>query len=749
MSSYTANSQALIFALILPSTLCSISHAQTKPIVEEVVVTAQKREQSLQDVPLSVSVFDGESLLDAGVSDLQSLETVEPTISIRASTDESRGASIRIRGVGTSGNNPGLEGSVGVFLDDVYLSRSGIAMNDLVDIEKIEVLRGPQGTLFGKNTSSGALVITTKKPEFEVGGKIRASYGSYDSFTTSGTLTGPLLDNRVAGRISFSHNQADGQIEDLNTGKEFNNRDRQTLRGQLLVTPQDSLEVRLIGDIGKKDERCCASPYSTHGPRQTNIEQSGGTTTSSDPFDREIAINGDHLNSTDEHGISADVRWNQGDFQLTSISSYRSYEYEIVTDGDRSDVDIVNTNVDTEIDTYTQEFRIQHTTESVDWMAGVYLFSEDILDMSQSLYGADTGNYFASFTPNPDAQQMIRDSYIEGEGALSNKLEQEATGWSIFTHNRFIVSENLDIDFGVRYNEEKKEGGGTFVSQSTSLCQQTGGLRSLAIICPVPDFNTDVDYEAVTGTLKFSYALSDSMRIFGGYSRGFKSGGINLNRAAGSSNFEFDPETADSFEVGGKFELFDRRVRLNVTGYLAKFDDYQLNTFDGTTTIVSNEAGVKSEGFEIDILAALTQGLFLTGGVAYNDSYYTDDTVDPNLAGKQLSNAPKWTATTGLSYQHQLGASMKLIGDLNVRYQEGVNTGSDLAPEKYQSDYAVVNMQIGAGNIDDEWKVIFWGRNIFDKDYYAVVIDAPGQAGSYHAFLGAPAMFGVSLEFSL
>lgn len=739
-----------VSVLALGSVLgAAMASAQSAPVVEEVVVTAQKRDQSLQDVPLSVNVFDGRSLQSSGVDDLGALELVEPTVMIRASTDESRGASIRIRGVGTSGNNTGLEGSVGVFLDDVYLSRSGIAMNDLIDIEKIEVLRGPQGTLFGKNTSSGALVITTRKPTFENEAALRLSYGNYNARNVAGTVSGALGET-VAGRLTVSTNLRDGQIEDVNTGREYNDRDRQTLRGQLLISASDALDIRLIADKGRKDERCCASPYSVYGPRQAGILATGGTTASEDPFDRKIAIDGDHRNKTDEAGLSADLRWQGEDFSLASISSFREYDYKIVTDGDRSDVDIVNTTVDAEINTATQEFRIQGANPFVDWMAGVYLFSERISDDSQSLYGADTGDFFATFTANAGAQNTIRASYTEGDGAIVNHFSQKARGWSIFTHNRFFVSENIDVDFGLRYNKERKEGGGRFVSRSTALCAQTGGLRQLAILCPVPDFDARVDYEKVTGTLKASYRLAEGAQLYAGYSRGFKAGGINLSRAAGLSSFEFDPEIADSYEIGGKFELLNRRVRLNMAAYQAEFEDFQLNTFDGVTTIVSNEAGVKSDGFEVDLTAALAQGIFLTVGAAYNDSRYTSDTVDTNLARRQISNAPKWTATTGISYARPLnGTNLMVRANANVRYQQGVNTGSDLDEEKYQPDYSVANLQFGLGSVDESWEVSLWGRNVFDEEYFAVVIDAPGQSGSYHAFLGQPATYGITLDLRL
>lgn len=715
--------------------------------IERIEVTAQKRVQSIQEVPIALSAFNGNELVEAGVIRFQDLENVDPSLTIRTATDESRGSSIRIRGVGTTGNNNGLESSVGVFIDGVYLSRAGMAMNDLMDIERVEILRGPQGTLFGKNTTSGALSITTKLPEFDYGAEVGITYGSENNQKIKGSVTGALLDDQVAGRFSFTHNTKDGQIDDVNSGKTYNDIDRWTTRGQLLFTPQDDVSVRVIADYSEKEENCCASPYLQYGDKQKIIEALGGTTASDDPYDRLIAINGEHYNEATNYGISAELTWDFNNLSFTAISSFRNYSYDVETDGDRSDLDIVNSTISSKTETITHELRLQGESGMMNWMGGAYYFSEDIKDLSDSLYGSDTGAFVSNLAPlPPPIKAFVISTYTEGGGATLNDFYQKTDGWALFTHNDFSLTETLTLTAGLRYNSESKQGGGKFTSDSSALCGHPK-LGKLGLICPVEDFESDIKYEEVTGTLKMSYQLSGNAMIFGGYSRGFKAGGINLNRDAAKSDFEFLPETVDSWELGLKSDLLDDLIRFNVSTYYSEFNDYQLNTYDGVAFIISNAAGVKSKGFELDLTAILSEHLMIKAGYAYNDATYTDDTIDPDLAGQRLSNAPKNTGTLGMLYSREIGEETDLFVNANARYQSGTNTGSNLAPEKYQPSYTVVNLRAGVRAMDDSWEVALWGKNILDEDYMIVAIDTPGQAGSLSAFLGQSASYGVSATF--
>lgn len=714
-------------------------------VIERIEVTAQKRIQSIQDVPIALSAFNGEELEEAGVITFQDLETVSPSLNIRSSTNESRGSSIRIRGVGTTGNNTGLEGSVGIFIDGVYLSRAGIAMNDLMDIERVEILRGPQGTLFGKNTSTGAISISTRLPDFDYEAELGLQYGSNNDQKVKGSVTGGLVEDKLAGRFSFTHHTSDGEIEDINTNISYNDKDRWTTRGQLLFTPQEDVSLRIIADYGEKDENCCASPHLQYGPTAALLEALGGTLAGADPFERKVAVNGEHYNYAKEYGTSAELNWELDSALLTAISSYRNYSYDIATDGDRSDLDLNNTSVSSEVKATTHELRLQGEKGIMNWMLGLYFFEEDIVEQSNSLYGSMLGEYVSNLAPLPaQTKAYVASTYIEGGGAVLNDFSQETDGWAIFTHNDFTLTEKLNLTAGLRYNSEKKKGSGKFTTESSSLCGHAQ-LGALGFLCPVDDFDSNTKYEEVTGTLKLSYSLNDDAMLFGGYSHGFKAGGINLSRDA--KIYEFLPEKVDSWELGVKSEFFDNLVRTNISTYYSEFKDYQLNTYDGTSFTISNAAGVISKGIELDVTAIVSENLMIQAGYAYNDARYTNDTIDGELAGRQINSAPKNTVTLAFLYSKELTENTDVFANINGRNQSGANTGSNLAPEKYQDAYTIINARVGIRAMDDSWELALYGKNVLDEEYMNVAIDTPAQSGSLNAYIGQEASYGISATF--
>ncbi len=243
--------------------ICLQMSAHAEQVIEEIVVTATKREQSVQDIPIAVSAFSGADLNARGITEVDQLMQVSPSLFINTSNSSTNGGTMRIRGIGTTGNNVGLESAVGFFIDGVYRSRSGQALNDLVDIERVEILRGPQGTLFGKNTSAGAVHVITKRPEWEYGGTAAIGAGNLSSLEASGSFTGPLIDDVLAFRIAGSYRERDGFYDDIDTGDEYADRERYTIKGQLLWTPTDTLEARLILDYTDKDETCCPAAFRT------------------------------------------------------------------------------------------------------------------------------------------------------------------------------------------------------------------------------------------------------------------------------------------------------------------------------------------------------------------------------------------------------------------------------------------------------------------------------------------------------
>ncbi len=330
-------------AVVLLATLGPAAQSvAAENVMEEIIVTATKREASIQDVPIAISAFSGEDLKSRGVQDLKDLQQIAPSLSVYDSNSSSNGGTLRIRGVGTTGNNAGLEAAVGTFVDGIYRPRSGQVFTDLVDIDRVEILRGPQGTLFGKNTSAGALHIITRKPEYQYGGHASITGGSRDTRRAEANVTGPLIDDVLAYRLSGSYSARDGYYEDLDTSDEFAEQDRWTVRGQLLFNPTDNLEARLIFDYSERDESCCPAAFETLGPTAGIIQALGGNPqVSSNSDDVTVGTNFDPFEDIEEGGVSLEVTWDINPFvTLTSITGYREFEADRGQDVDFTNADI-------------------------------------------------------------------------------------------------------------------------------------------------------------------------------------------------------------------------------------------------------------------------------------------------------------------------------------------------------------------------------------------------------------------------
>jgi outer membrane receptor protein involved in Fe transport len=505
------------------------------PGEEEIVITAQGRAQILQDVPLAVSAVSAQSLQNSGATDIRQLNQLAPSLMV-SSTGTEANASPRIRGIGTVGDNPGLESSVAVFIDGVYRSRAGVGLNELGEIERIEVLRGPQGTLFGRNASAGLLNIISKKPSFDFEGYGSLSYGNYDYIRADAGITGPIGDT-LAFRLDGVFTRRDGFYEVVNaangTESRVNDRNRIFTRGQLLFEPSDRLEVRIIGDFTTREESCCGATYistletfdptpgqpgdfATRPNRIIDVLKSlGGIFPGEgDPFNRKIAITPGRTYEglTRDYGLSGQVDYDLGGASLTSITAYRHYKAEGPSDTDYSNVDILFRDDDgnsfRRFNTFSQELRLQGSAfdDKLDWLVGGYFANEDLHVRDNLKFGSQYGAFAACrlvATINPAA--ALRDPtrpgclspagiatlggafggaapiFIAGLNRLStvnnvgdddSNYFQESTNYALFTHNIFNISDKVAVTVGLRYTHENKEFEANFNNTNTACPAQ-------------------------------------------------------------------------------------------------------------------------------------------------------------------------------------------------------------------------------------------------------------------------------------
>lgn len=466
----------------LPAIAQETPEEETKTL-NTITVSATKRDQTLQEVPVAVSVVGDEAIEKAEIQDLRDLQSLVPSLQVNQ-LQSSANTNFVIRGFGNGANNAGIEPSVGVFIDGVYRSRSAAQISDLPNLQRVEVLRGPQSTLFGKNASAGVISIVTREPQFERSGSIEGSYGNFNAVRLKGDITGPLSET-VAFSLSGNYSTRDGYADNLATGTETNDRDRWGIRGQLLFQPNDDLSFRLIADYDEISELCCIAANLIDGPTGNAVRAIGGQIDSENPFSYDVFTDFDPTNEIENSGLSLEANYDAGFATLTSITAFRNSELVSDLDGDFTSADLVGTNFnDTSIDTFTQEVRLTSNPgdSRVDWMIGAYYFDESVEVENDFSYGADFRNYLNALTGGGAALTGL-EAFVgvptgtfgaSGQG-LVEEFGQDNTAWSIFGTLDFHVTDRLTATIGINYTEDEKDAFGritnTDVLSSLDLTQ--------------------------------------------------------------------------------------------------------------------------------------------------------------------------------------------------------------------------------------------------------------------------------------
>jgi outer membrane receptor protein involved in Fe transport len=503
----------------------------------EIVVTAQGRSQLLSEVPVAISAVNAETLQNSGANDIRQLNQVAPSLLVSSTGSEANG-SARIRGIGTVGDNPGLESSVPVFIDGVYRSRSGIGLNELGEIDRVEVQRGPQGTLGGRNSSAGLISIYSKKPEFTFGGSGELTYGNYDFMRAASSITGPISE-QIAFRVDGVYVKRDGFYRDDTTGRDVNTRDRYFLRGQLLFEPSDDLSVRLIADYTSRKEACCAATYvdgtvnpyignlnnlatPLNNPAANNIinvlrDLGQPLSSFSQGYGRKISISPNRLfnGKTKDYGFSGQIDYDFGGAKLTSITAYREYRSGQASDTDYGEVDILyrapSDDAYRQFHTFTQELRLQGEAfdGKLDWLIGGFYANEKLTVRDNLRFGNQYGRFAtcrlisggglaglysptnpfcvtpgvgpatisgASGLSGPDiVAAFTRLDALNNLGTTNDRYFQNGTNWALFTHNIVHITDTLDLTLGLRYTNDKKKFNATFGNDNTA-CTAIQGL---------------------------------------------------------------------------------------------------------------------------------------------------------------------------------------------------------------------------------------------------------------------------------
>ncbi|WP_247268418.1 MULTISPECIES: TonB-dependent receptor [Pseudomonas] len=726
--------------------------------LETVTVTTRRREESSQDVPTPMSVVSGQNLETQRVYRIQDLQQLVPSVNVAYM--HARQSSVSIRGLGNNPASDGLEGSVGLYIDNVYLGRPGMAVFDLMDIEQLEVLRGPQGTLFGKNTTAGVINISTRAPTFTPERSIETSFGEDGYFQTKGTISGPLND-QLAGRFSAYRTRSDGDIKNEYNGHDLNGGSRDGFRAQLLFKPNEDFNLRWIGDYNEEDSSAGTRVLYNTGPTingvnlyQSRANAAGATLVNGSH--RKVNLDNDQHVTVHQGGTSVEANWTlPSDFTLTSISSYRFWNFTPANDDGLNVAATYNAGVSVEDKQYSQEFRLASPKgEFFDYVVGAYYFGSDLDNKSFAYYG-----------PQADIWNGTPRGALANVGSVGNG-HIKTDSFALFAQGTWHLTERLDFTAGVRGTYEEKNawvtrdapvGGATVTgAAATARRGRTGAYDS-------GDLN---QYSSSpSGLLNLSYRITDDLLGYATLSHGEKSGGVNLAvgsaPTAGADSLLIGTERANNAELGFKSTLWDRRLQLNANVFWTQVNAYQTNAYDDLNRVqyLTNAGSVRSRGVEFESTVIPLRGLTLNFNGSYNDvSYlsYKDAPCPP-----EVSQAPGAPASCDLSGHQVVGAS-KWIGNANGKYEWNLANGlqpyvtgsyafrSKAVGTVEDSDYgqipsyAVVNLSTGLrGDFNQgQWDVSLWLKNAFDKTYYTTLWT--GGNGGYEGLLGTPRTLGVT-----
>jgi iron complex outermembrane receptor protein len=746
--------------------------ADTSGTLQEVVVSARKRQEDAQSVPISIVAISGEQLEQShaflagdivqGIPDMN-FQFINP-----------RQTAFSIRGIGNNPANEGLETSIGLYLDGVYLSRPGMLTSDLLDIDHIEVLRGPQGTLFGKNTTAGAVNIITRGPENTFSAAADISGGNYRFLQERADVTGPLTP-AISARLAVYHTGRDGTITDTTNGSLLNNENKTGARAQLLFDPGAAFTLRLIADWSHQQEDSGGQVLVDPGlvlangtTRPNNIDVRGarfGYTPIFDPFARQVAIDAPQTMTTTNQGVSAEANWKFDGYTLTSITAWRNWTFYPHNDLDYLPLDIQATGgANVWNKQGSQELRLASPTGgAVDYVGGAYVYWQRVYTgtVPGPSFGADAAEYYSS-------PSLILPSYALN-GVTSTTFSSTATrSYALFGQATWHVSSRWDWTAGVRSTYDDKDSqvararsGGVALSATDPYFTAATAARNA--LAPPPARQSDrTAGNTISGMSSISFTPREGILLYATAARGAKSGGLNTSIIPAAVNPVVLPEIANSAELGIK-STFNRTLQVNVDVFWTDIRNYQTTIRDPIllTSYLANAHGVRSRGAELDSSWLPIDGLRLDAGVAYDEAIYTSFRNSPcpieysgiatlcDLSGKPIGGAPRWTGDLRAEYSHALaatGASGYAGAELDYRsnnYYTSDDSRYSLIPS-----YSVLNAHLGVRTGAGRWDVSLWVRNLLDRHYFTSLNNPAGgvfSSGYVVGSIGDPRTYGATI----
>ncbi len=726
--------------------------------LEEVVVTAQKREQSLQDVPVAISALSAAALENAGVQDMYDVAAQIPSLSVQQNVNPLN-VQFRLRGIGNLGNIPNFEPAVAYFVDGAFRARSGLALGDLVDIDRIEVLKGPQSTLYGKNSTAGVVAVHTHEPgqTLEATTELRAGQihgaDAVSTWQAKASVSGPVSDTVSLG-ISGSYFDQDALFENPFTGEDFNDMSRYSVRGQLVAQPTDAFKLRLIlAHAETLDSKGSGEGDFFYGTVPAALNNAfGRACPDNDPTNRVVCRNyaGEGTLTADEATLIATYRF-ANDYELTSLTSWDEYEMTKPLDADQLSIHVADFNDRQAGEAIQQELRIASPADqSLSWIAGAFYYQSDF----------ERGNYpgkdtfvlgteapFIPLAPGVPAGQP---------GNAGSLLSENGTEYlGVFAQSTWSVTDSFSVTAGLRWQQEEKE-----TTVTRSLNHATPSLISIALLPATVNADLARETDAVSWSLTPQFFLADDVMAYATAAHGFKSGGFNGDWGRTTpEQREFDDEEVDHYELGLKSRFADDRIQLNAAAFHSTFDNYQEAGFVALQFIVTNAEKVTVQGVEVDLIAQLADSLTAELNATYSQAEYdsfaggscypgrapTNAALGScDLSGQPLTNAPELKAHAALQY-----AGDVFYARADWTWSDEYFTNSNQDPRQIQGSFSLVDARFGAKF--GAWDVSLWGENLLDETYVqmSAVSNLFATDPAYQSFLGFGRSYGLGIRYSL
>jgi outer membrane receptor protein involved in Fe transport len=741
--------------------------------LEEVIVTAQKRTESLQDVPIAVTAISGEKIVEAGIKGMEDLTTYVPNVQMFTSPGGGSPGRIYIRGIGT-GNLAAFEQSVGTFVDGVYTGKFRQYLVPFLDVASVEVLKGPQGTLFGKNTVAGAMIINSARPTNTLEGEVRAQYEfEYGSQEYVGMVSGPITDN-LSGRLAAKYQDFEGYMDNLVRGTETPEVENSAVRGSLLWDATDTVQIYAKIDYAEQETTGANSQLtSIEGDFRGQIEHRDVlTAVENGKFDDKNTLNSWSKPGTETDSLNAlfQLDWDLAGATFTSLTGYSEYDAEVLIDGDMSDLFFIEQFNPEEFEQISQEFRLSSAGgETLDYILGVYLESQDLKYDSFndiSLTSLSAVNVPGSPVPPVDLR-------------YTGLFEQDTETAAVFGQLSWRFIENWTLTGGLRYSYEEKEASLTNVASEFGSTVPTDNPVILNIVSNLLNrspgiIEDDRDTDFVSWSANLTWDYSDDGMAYLRAARGFKSGGFNNQLAdpADPSEFEYDDEEANTVELGAKMTLLDGAASLNMAAFYTEIEGSQESSFLDSGFIVQN-ADVNSQGFEVEGRWMAAPFLNFVASVGYLDSEYDDfpgapcttvqlNSPDPvaagcedwtadnpragrtNLKGMVAGRSPEWTATFITNVIFPIGDAMLFSGSLDLLYEDELNEKLD---PNYQDSYTRINARLALASSSDTWSVALIGKNLTDELTYGNGAGVGFFTGSWFKNRTAPRTVALELAY--